>query len=83
MCGEWSYRLGEELAELHPPLVERVDAPDRTLHTHRGTAESDNGEGGCFKEPATEKSGCSPTVSIQEARAAWPELVVNLCLRGV
>src|SRR5580658_9903584 len=37
----WNDALGQHFAELHAPLVERVDLPNRTLSEHRMFVKSD------------------------------------------
>src|SRR5438093_6490781 len=57
---------GQRLAELHAPLIERVDVPDRALHEHAVLVEGDQRakRGGC---EALGKDGVAWTIAFESA----------------
>src|SRR5450755_1248960 len=64
--------LGQRLAELHAPLIEGVDVPDRALHEHAVLVERDQRAERARREPLG-KDGVAGTVAFESAM--WNQVV--------
>src|SRR6266581_1951202 len=64
--------LGQRLAELHAPLIEGVDVPDRALHEHAVLVECDQRAERVRREPLA-KDGVAWPIALEAAM--WNQVV--------
>src|SRR6266581_2864593 len=64
--------LGQRLAELHAPLIEGVDVPDRALHEHAVLVERDERAERVWRKPLA-KDGVAGTIAFESAM--WNQVV--------